>query len=456
MTIKMTRSIYFLAVVLLLAGCRKYVEIDQIGKRTLTYTKDYRALLDNTSLLEGSFGLAIYSGDDTRFIDSSKQVAMTDIYANAYTWQAQYWSETQGDVDWEKLYNVIYNSNVALAGVMDSENGTTADKQQLYAEALVHRSYAYWCLVNLYGKQYDSTTAATDVAVPLLLTPDLFVDLTRASVATVYNQIINDLNEALPALPNLPDYNTRPSKAGVYAVLARTYLGMRNFTNARANAEQALALQSGLLDLRTYATSTTGFPYRTADPEVIFSKIAQGFYTGIQLDTALLSLLGTKDLRYTLFVKSGGNFSPSFNGYGYWRYRYTREGSAIFQGPRVPEMMLIKAECAARSGDATTAIDLLNTIRQKRFVTADYTALAAGTAAEALTLVVNERKREFFGTGLRWFDQKRLNRDAAFATTVTRRFKGVDYTLEPNSNRYIYPIGNKYILLNPELVQSPR
>jgi tetratricopeptide (TPR) repeat protein len=452
----MTRSIYFLAVALLVTGCRKYVEIDQIGKRTLTYTKDYRALLDNTSLLEGSFGLAIYSGDDTRFLDSSKQVAMTDIYSNAYTWQEQYWSETQGDADWEKLYNVIYHSNVALDGVLESENGTAEEKQQLYAEALVHRAYAYWCLVNLYGKQYDSATATTDIAVPVLLSPDLFVNLTRAPVATVYNRIITDLNEALPALPNLPDYNTRPSKAGVYAVLARTYLGMRDFTKARANAEQALALQSAILDLRNYATSTTSFPYRVADPEVIMSKIATGNYTGIQLDTALLSLLGTKDLRYTLFVKPGGSFSPSFNGYGYWRYRYTREGNVIFQGPRVPEMMLIKAECAARSGDAATAIDLLNTIRQKRFLAADYTALLAGTAADALTLVVNERKREFFGTGLRWFDQKRLNRDAAFAATVTRKFKGVNYTLEPNSNRYISPIGMKYILLNAELVQSPR
>lgn len=452
----MTRSIYFIAVVLLLAGCRKYVEIDQIGKRTLTYTKDYRALLDNTSLFEGSFGLAIYSGDDTRFLDSSKQVAMADIASKVYTWQEDYWTETQGDVDWEKLYNVIYQSNVVLQSVSESKDGTDADKKQLYAEALVHRAYAYWCLVNIYSKQYDSTTAAADMGVPVLLTPDLFVDLTRASVATVYERILTDLSEALPALPNLPDYNTRPSKAAVYSILARTYLGMRDFTKARANAELALSLQSTVLDLRTYATSTTSFPYRTADPEVIFTKIAQGSYTGIQLDTALLSLLGTKDLRYTLFVKPGGSFSPTFNGYGYWRYRYTREGTVIFQGPRVPEMMLIKAECAARAGDAATAVDQLNAIRQKRFVTADYTALTAGSAAEALTLVVNERKREFFGTGLRWFDQKRLNKDVAFAATVTRRFKGVNYTLEPNSNRYIFPIGMKYILLNGELKQSPR
>ncbi|MBS1565961.1 MAG: RagB/SusD family nutrient uptake outer membrane protein, partial [Bacteroidetes bacterium] len=331
--------------------------------------------------------------------------------------------------------------------------------KQLYAEALVHRAYAYWCLVNIYGRQYDSATASKDLGVPLLLTPDLFAPLNRASVAAVYNQIIGDLKQAVDALPALPDYNTRPSKSAVYSLLARTYLMTRDFTNARSYAEQALALKNVLLDLRPFATSTAGFPYRLDDPEVILSKInnpATPYYQGVQLDTALLSLLGTKDLRYTLFVKPGASFAPAFNGYGYWRFKYSRETIAITQGPGVPEMMLIQAECAARAGDAATAIGILNNIRQKRFTAADYTALPVETADKALESVVNERKREFFGTGLRWFDQKRLNKDARFAKTIVRNFKGTDYTLEPNSNRYIFPIGGKYILLNPELQQSDR
>jgi hypothetical protein len=451
----MKRAIYFLMVIVLTTGCRKYVEVDQIGNRVLKYTKDYRALLDNSSVLEGGFGLPVYSNDDTRFLDTTKQIAMIDINRNAYSWQAQYWSDTQGDGDWEKLYKSIYVCNEAIEGVMTSESGTDALKKQLYAEALVHRAYAYWCLVNIYAKQYDSTTAASDLGVPLLLTPDLFASLKRASVATVYNQIITDLLASADDLPALPDYNTRPSKAGVYALLARTYLCKRDFSNARTYADMALSLQSGLLNLPTYVGNTSAIPYRIADPEVIFSKINNGNYTGIQLDTALLSLLGTKDARYTLFVKPGGSFSPSFVGYGYWRYRYSREGIYFCQGPSVPEMMLVKAECAARANDAATAVGMLNTLRQKRFATADYTDLAVGSAADALLSVVAERRREFFGTGLRWFDQKRYNKDAALQVTVTRTLNHQDYTLAPNSNRYVFPIGTKYILLNPEIEQNP-
>jgi hypothetical protein len=452
----MKRVIYFIAAVLFATGCRKYVEIDQIGTRTFKYTSDYRALLDNSAVMEAGFSLPIYSGDDTRFLDATKQASMTDIYYNAYTWQPQYWSDIQGDVDWERLYKVIYTANEVMDGVMDSERGTDDLKRQLYAEAQVHRAYSYWCLVSLYAKQYDASTASTDLGVPVLLTPNLFVSLKRASVATVYNQIISDLKAAEPALSDLPDYNTRPSKAAVYALLARTYLGMRDFTNAQLYADKALAIQQDILDLRQFATSTASFPYRINDKEVIFSKIVSSYlFTGIQLDTALLSQLGTKDLRYTLFVKPGTNFSPAFTGYGYWRYRYSREMQAINNGLTVTEVMLIKAECAARDNNANTAIGLLNTLREKRFLAADYTALPVGTAADALKSVVDERKLEFFGTGLRWLDQKRLNKDAALAVTVKRTFRDVEYTLEPNSPRYVYPIGTKYILLNPEIEQNP-
>lgn len=451
----MKKVIFYIAVALLATGCRKYVEIDQIGTRVMTYTSDYRALMDNTGEMESVCGLQIYSNDDTRILDANKQTQLTDIYYNAYQWTAQYWSDTQADADWDRMYHTIYNCNLTLEGVLTSKKGTDADKKQIYAEAQVHRAFTYWTLVNIYAKQYDSATASTDLGVPMVVSTDLYASLKRGSVQAAYDLILNDLLSAVDALPDLADYNTRPSKAGAYAVLARVYLSVRQFDKARSYAEKALALQNGLLDLRNYQTSTASFPQRLKDPEVIFSKVSNGTYQGIQLDTALLTLLGTKDLRYKLFVRPGSFFYPSFTGYGYWRYTYTREFSKMYQGPNVPEMMLIVAEAAARSNDAATAVSMLNAIRAKRFATADYSDLSAANSAEAMQLVIAERRREFFGTGLRWFDQKRLNKDAAYQVTVSRTFKGVTTTLSPNSNRYVFPIANKYILLNPEIQQNP-
>jgi tetratricopeptide (TPR) repeat protein len=454
----MKKVLFYIAVAAFATGCRKYVEIDQTGQRVLTYTSDYRALMDNTDEMEQDFSLAQYSNDDTRFLDSNKQVQMTDIYYKTYTWQAQYFSELQSDADWDKLYHAIYNANLTLEGVLTAQRGTEADRKQIYAEALVHRAYIYYTLVNLYGKQYDAATAGSDLGVPLLLTSNLFASLKRATVQVVYDQILKDLLAAVNDLPDLPDYNPRPSKAGTYGILARVYLNMRDFDKARSYAEQALALQSGLLDLNTYVGNTASFPVRLNDPEVIFSKVNNVTYRGMQLDTALLTLLGTKDLRYQLFVKPGSTFSfygGTFIGYGYARFLLSQPFGKVTMGPKVPEMMLIVAECAARANDAATAVDMLNKLREKRFAPADYVALTAGTPEEAMQAVIAERRRELFGTGLRWFDMKRLNKDAAYQVTVTRTFKGVNYTLEPNSNRYQFPISPKYILLNPEIQQNP-
>jgi hypothetical protein len=73
-----------------------------------------------------------------------------------------------------------------------------------------------------------------------------------------------------------------------------------------------------------------------------------------------------------------------------------------------------------------------------------------------LQLVVDERRREFFGTGLRWYDLRRLNKDAQFAKTITRSYNGVTYTLAPNSNGYVFPLANVLIALNPEMEQNPQ
>ncbi|MBO9661064.1 MAG: RagB/SusD family nutrient uptake outer membrane protein, partial [Chitinophagaceae bacterium] len=145
---------------------------------------------------------------------------------------------------------------------------------------------------------------------------------------------------------------------------------------------------------------------------------------------------------------------PQFEGRAFIKDKITNDGLVI--GPTVPEVMLSKAEALARQGNASEAMNVVNALRKNRFMPAEYVPFTASTPADALNKVIEERRRELCGTGLRWFDQKRLNKEAAFATTVTRRFDGADYTLLPNSNRYVYPIAKKYILLNPEIEQNPK
>ncbi|WP_345952820.1 RagB/SusD family nutrient uptake outer membrane protein [Mucilaginibacter sp. PAMB04168] len=439
------------------SACRKYVEIPPESVRALKYTSDYQALLNAGLTIEPGYYYPVLMADDYGVEDNTWYTRLTpSAAANAYIWADKIYTSTEEDIDWSNLYKSINIFNTVVAGVMTSEQGTDDQKKAIEAWAMVHRAYAYFTLVNMYGKQYDAATSASDPGVPLLLTPNLFADLTRASVKQVYDQVRADLMNALPYLPDVPIYNVNPSKMAVYALMARLCLNTREFAEAERYANLALSLKNGLLDLNNYLAANPVLPLKLANPEEMFFKRTSQFITNLPLNPNSVSLYDPKDLRYVVFTRDaaligGTNFTV---GRGLFRQRLLSDG--LYIGPSVPEMLLIKAECEARAGNTANAMDAVNTLRKKRFKPAEYYDLAAANANAALHVVIDERQREFMGRGYRWFDQRRLSKDAGFISTVTRKFKDATYTLEPGSNRYTFPIAEKYILLNPEITQNPR
>jgi hypothetical protein len=226
---------------------------------------------------------------------------------------------------------------------------------------------------------------------------------------------------------------------------------MQKYDSAGVNAQKALDRQSTLLDLQTLTTGT--LPKRLNDPEIILSKVAS-FYTLLPLSSKLINLFSTTDLRYSLYTVDGGSLYPSFTGRAYYRNKWI--GEDINVGLSVPEMMLIKAESLVRKGQYNDGIQVLNDLRKMRFKTADYVDLSAQSASEALKIVIEERRRELMGRGMRWFDQRRLSTETGLVDTVQRVVSGVTYTLAPMSNRYTFPISAKVTDLNPEIEQNPR
>lgn len=435
-------------------GCRKYVEVTPVGKRALVNTNDYQLLLYNANDFQASYGYPLYAADDYGISDPNFETNMNSVQGAVYTWAATFVGENE-DQDWARFYRQIYFCNQIIEGVGDSQGGTPAQKDRIRAEALVHRAHAYLMLVNSYARHYNKATASTDPGVPLLLAPDLYAKLNRASVQAVYDQVKADLEQAIPALPDQAIINLVPSATAAYGLLARTSLYMADYTNAAKYADSALARQSTLLDLRAYVDNVVNLPRIYQDPEVMLAKDTRGLTQVYALNPSLLQLFTAGDLRYTIYTADGSSFAwAPFPGRGYWRPMLTNTGA--WTGPGVAEMMLIRAECDARDSKTADALSLLNALRVKRITADAYADLTAATPEEALRLVLEERRRELMGTGLRWFDQKRLNLEPAFSTTVTRSYLGQTYTLEPNSNRYVFPIATTYIQFNPEITQNPR
>lgn len=451
------------AVSVLLTACTKFVDIKTQGSLVPKETVNYRYLLNNNSAFEQTVQLPDIASDDINIVDSAQMAGLASsssslYFVNTYTWQpAIYPVASDTDPDWSRLYSIIYNSNIVLDEVPGSTGSPDSVKKELIAEALVHRADAYLTLVNMYAKPYNSATSSDDPGVPLLTKPIVSGNLTRASVETIYQQLISDLKTAIPYLPKFNSYNTLPSKAAAYAVLARAFLYTGKFAESGLYADSALQIQNTLNNLAVL--TTTSYPKRLLDPEIILSKQAytsNGYMnTALRLSDSVLNLLGTTDLRYSFFTAPASVYSSVL----YTGRFFFKERIGNFEtrniGPSVPEMMLIKAEAAARAGDVTAALKLINDLRKMRFTTANYTAINAVTATEALVQVIKERQRELFCRGLRWFDMRRLKDDPLFSRTVTRTFKGVTYSLAPNSNRYVFPIAEYIRSFSPGISQNP-
>ena len=458
---------------LLLTGCEKYVNVKTQGNLVPDSWMNYRYILNARSTFQAGATLPDYASDDLYIPDGSQfqqdlaGYSYYSFYPSAYCWLPVVFPATSvnwDDRDWDGLYNSITNANIVIEEVPNVTDSSAAAKDELIAEALVHRADAYLQLVNSYAKPYVSATAGTDAGVPLVLVETTVQPLTRASVQAVYSQILADLKRAVPELPLTQQYNFLPTKGSAYAELSRCYFYMSEYDTANLYADSALAQNNTLENLgaiTSFGTST--YPLQVDDPEIYLDKNSPYGYTGFtpdvfRLSDTLLHVLDTSDQRYKLFTTdaatiSYGSYSDDPTGRYYYRERETYETRNV--GPTVPEMMLIKAEYYARGGDAASAMSWVNALRVTRFTPAAYTALSASSADDALVKVLQERQREFFCRMLRWWDMRRLKPDSRFQETVTRVFGGVTYTLTPSSDRYVFQISPYNIKLNPEIGQNP-
>src|SRR5882757_3899910 len=148
---------------------------------------------------------------------------------------------------WTSYFKVINTANNVIAKIPLYGQFTAAMENQYIAEAKFVRAYAYLDLLKLYG---DGALSANPdgLGLPLQLTPFAGYNtgqiVPRSTNGEVYTQIIKDLTDALPALPDKQanDLSTRSraAKGSANALLARTYLYMRQYAEAAAAAKNVM------------------------------------------------------------------------------------------------------------------------------------------------------------------------------------------------------------------------
>jgi tetratricopeptide (TPR) repeat protein len=447
----------FFAITVVGMSCKKNADLAASPDSTLVVinnAEDAQAALDDIPIMRETPSLPEISADAVYLSSDSSLQFMNPIERNAYTWNRDIFQGEGPANDWFYPYRQVYYANSILATLprlADTANSAVLDV--IRGAALFIRAYAFHNLVlefaNLYG-----TTAASDPGIPLRLDPNPEATSTRATVKDAYEKIIADLKDAAVLLPLVPDpkRKNRPSRPAAFALLARVYLTMGDFTSAKAYADSCLNLYSVLLDYSTIIPTSLS-PFDANNEEVLYQSnllsTTDFFYLpGSYVDSTLYASYSDGDLRKQFFftIRSTGRPSAGHSYSG----DYTE-----FSGLAIDEVLLIRAECLARQGLLTEAMHDLTSLMKKRWKNNAYNPPAVSSPSDVLELVLQERRKELPFRGLRWSDIRRLNKINP-AITLRRWINGKIDTLPPGDPRFIMPIPPDVIAFNTGMPQNPR
>ena len=381
-------------------------------------------------------------------------------------------------VPYELYYRIIVNANLAIANI-DKAVGPQAERDQVKGEALALRGWAYFNLVQLYGKRYDATAKPNaQLGVPLLLTPSI-EGQPRNTVEEVYTQINKDLLQAATLLKTTRVNKSHINLEVTKGFLARVALAQQNWTDAAKYAEEA---RKGFLPM-TEAQYQDGFVDIT-NPEWMWgfdhledqSEFFGGYHSYIScnfnstvirtypkvINNLLYDKIPTTDVRAKMWVKAptatnsvvppGGVRVPYLN----QKFRLPGTPSTSVMGDvpymRGAEMYLIEAEAKARLGQDANAAKVLFDLISKR--DAAY-KLSTSTGAKLLDEISFNRRVELWGEGFRFTDLKRLNQPLNRNGTNQIASIALVYDVPAGDKQWEFLIPRAEMNANKAMVQNP-
>jgi starch-binding outer membrane protein, SusD/RagB family len=373
---------------------------------------------------------------------------------------------------WSAAYTAINASNKLINNLEQSNVISDSLAAHYIAEAKFVRALSYLCLLHTYAKPYNMDREAPGV--PLRLEPITtsgYNDLARSSVEEVYNQIIQDLDEAEEALPtaypNALQNISRASKSTAIALKTRVYLHQNDYNNVMTEAAKIAVGQSApfqysagarFLELESdiaavYSGDYTGsesiftIPFANSTTETPPSQSALAFNYVKQpilfLTTAgaasLPALNDAADARAGLIGTNAANqkILRKFT-------KTTAPFSDYVPVIRYAEVLLNYAEAAAHNGQLDLSLELLKAVRHRANPSYNFPDSEVNTPDALLTSILTERRIELLGEGFRLGDLQRQ----VLALPAKVGAIGTAPEVLPDASNYIWPIPSGEISTN--------
>jgi hypothetical protein len=453
----------YLLVCGLATSCKKLIQIPPNPPTQITAAQVFADSADIMSAVAGVYsnfkvtdaGNTVNSGILEQYTGLSGDELMTSINYDANLLQFFTNQVTPTNTDmatiWSTSYTPLYQVNACLAGIASSTGISAVLKTQLTGELKLVRAFYYFNLVNVFG------------GVPIVTGTDYRINavIPRASVDSVYGQIISDLSDAQSLLT--ADYpstgRARPNLYTASALLAKVSLYRQQWNEAANLVSQVI--NTGLYSLEPDLNNV----FLDGSKEAIWQLPAAGLYYQTALASTfvpnypgavpnytptatLLNAFEPGDLRKTTWLDSmvinQGNGDSTY----YFPYKYKNISASAatvedYMMLRLGELYLVRAEALAQQNKLDSAKSDLNIVRTR----AGLSPTTAVTQSDLLTAILHERQTELFCEwGNRWYDLKRTQTINTVLSSEKPGWQNTDA---------LYPLPLTELQTNPYLTQNP-
>lgn len=352
--------------------------------------------------------------------DISVASASTGHYYAINSWS---FADTSGELldVWSYAYKVIDQSTRAINGsqkLIEDGGLPEGDDEKLevaMSQFYALRALAHFDLVNIFGLPYKAGGNNSQPGIVIVDKDPIedFQPVERSSVEDTYVQILKDIESAKKyAKGDIDQYYM--NEAAIYALEARVNLYMHRFEAAAKAANEAIKLRdSDGVSNDTYVTMWRSVAI-TGEDIFTLVKSNDDNLSANSLNTLYGSYKGsvsqfTKDMINSTDIRSKLIYNSSaFEGHHPGKFDGLPSSLAVGNIPvfRLSEMYLIVAESEAQLGNVGASQKaLLYTAKRDSKITSESDLPATKDAL--LTFIADERVRELFVEGHRFYDLRR-------------------------------------------------